>query len=135
MSIEDRVRRVLADAVANEPPLRGAPLEAIPHRQRRSQSVLAGAFAMALILGAVVAFAVVRGPGRGPVAPTPTPSTVASPPTPSTTRPARTAHTRAHHGREDVPRRRQKPPLPLPAGVGGPSPPRRRRRRACPAPG
>jgi hypothetical protein len=89
MSIEDRVRRVLADAVADEPPLRGAPLEAIPHRQRRSRSVLAGAFAMALILGAVVAFAVVRGPVRGPVAPTPTPSTVASPPTPSTTRPAR----------------------------------------------
>ena len=88
MSIEDRVRRVLADAVADEPPLRGAPLEGITHRQRRSRSVLAGAIAMALILGAVVAFAAVRSPGRGPVAPTPTPSTVA-PPTPSTARPAR----------------------------------------------
>jgi hypothetical protein len=88
MSIEDRVRRVLADAVADEPPLRGAPLEGITHRQRRSRSVLAGAIAMALILGAVVAFAAVRGSVRGPVAPTPTPSTVA-PPTPSTARPAR----------------------------------------------
>ena len=47
MSIEDRVRRVLADAVADEPPLRGAPLEGITHRQRRSRSVLAGAIAMA----------------------------------------------------------------------------------------
>ena len=27
MTIEDRVRRVLADAVADEPPLRGVPLE------------------------------------------------------------------------------------------------------------
>jgi hypothetical protein len=28
MSIEDRVRQLLTDAVANEPPLRGAPLDA-----------------------------------------------------------------------------------------------------------
>jgi len=98
MSIEDRVRRVLADAVADEPPLRGAPLEGITHRQRRSRSVLAGAIAMALILGAVVAFAAVRSPGRGPVAPTPTPSTVAPPPTPSTARPARPPSTVATTG-------------------------------------
>jgi hypothetical protein len=87
MTIEDRVRRVLADAVTDEPPLRGAPLEAITRRQRRSRSLLAGVIVMALILGAVVAFAAVRGPGRGPVAPTPTPSTVAPPP--STARSAR----------------------------------------------
>jgi hypothetical protein len=88
MTIEDRLRRVLADAVAEEPPLRGAPLEAITHRQRRSRSLLAGAIAMALILGAVVAFAAVRRPVQGPVAPTPAPSTVVPPP-PTTARPAR----------------------------------------------
>jgi hypothetical protein len=88
MTIEDRLRRVLADAVAEEPPLRGAPLEAITHRQRRSRSLLAGAIAMALILGAVVAFAAVRRPIQGPVAPTPTPSTVVPPP-PTAARPAR----------------------------------------------
>ena len=88
MTIEDRVRRVLADAVADEPPLRGAPLEAITRRQRRSRSLLAGVTAMALILGAVVGLAAVRGPVRGPVASTPTSSMAASP-TPSTARPAR----------------------------------------------
>jgi hypothetical protein len=86
MTIEDRVRRVLAEAVADEPPLQGAPLEAITRRQRRVRSLVAGAIVTALILGGVVAFAVARGPAREPVAATPTRGTVA--PTPSTARPA-----------------------------------------------
>jgi hypothetical protein len=60
MSIEDRIRRVLADAVADEPPLRGAPLEAAT-RRRRGRPVLAGVVAMVLVLAAVVALAAVRG--------------------------------------------------------------------------
>jgi hypothetical protein len=72
MSIEDRIRRVLADAVADEPPLRGAPLEAATRRRRR-RPVLAGVVAMALVLAAVVALAAVRGQReRLPVGPTPT---------------------------------------------------------------
>jgi hypothetical protein len=59
MSIEDRVRRVLAEAVADEPPPRGAPLEhALRHRRRRP--VLAGAVAVVLVLAAVVGLAAVR---------------------------------------------------------------------------
>jgi hypothetical protein len=61
MTIEERVRRVLAEAVADEPPLRGAPLDhALRRRSRRP--VVAGAVAMVVVLAAVVALAVVRGP-------------------------------------------------------------------------
>ena len=80
MSIEDRLRRVLAEAVANEPPLRGAPLEAAT-RRRRGRPMLAGVIAMVLVLAAVVALAAVRGQReRAPVGPTPTttPSTVST---------------------------------------------------------
>jgi hypothetical protein len=71
MTIEERVRRVLAEAVADEPALRGAPLDhALRRRSRRP--VLAGAVAMALVLAAVVALAAVRRPDR-PIPPaTPT---------------------------------------------------------------
>jgi hypothetical protein len=72
MSIEDRVRRVLAEAVAGEPPLRGAPLDHALRRRRR-RPLLAGAVAMALVLAAVVALAVVRSPGERPL-----PSTVST---------------------------------------------------------
>jgi hypothetical protein len=58
MTIEDRVRRVLAEAVADEPSLRGAPLEHATRRRRRP--VMAGAVALALVLVAVVALAAVR---------------------------------------------------------------------------
>jgi hypothetical protein len=60
MSIEDRVRRVLADAVADEPPPRGAPLRAAARRRRR-RPVLLGAVAVVLVLAAVVGLAAVRG--------------------------------------------------------------------------
>lgn len=59
MTIEDRVRRVLAEAVADEPSLRGAPLEHATRRWRR-RPVVAGAVALALVLAAVVALAAVR---------------------------------------------------------------------------
>jgi hypothetical protein len=59
MTIEDRVRRVLAEAVADEPLLRSAPLEAALRRRRR-RPVLAGAVALALVLVAAVAVAAVR---------------------------------------------------------------------------
>jgi hypothetical protein len=61
MTIEDRVRRVLAKAVAEEPALRGAPLDHALRRRRRRPAA-AGAVAMAVVLVAVVALAVVRGP-------------------------------------------------------------------------
>jgi hypothetical protein len=77
MTIEDRIRRVLADAVAEEPPLRGTPLEAAT-RSRRGRPLLAGVIAMVLVLAAVVALAAVRGQReRGPVGPTPTTTTPA----------------------------------------------------------
>lgn len=63
MTIEDRVRSVLAEAVAHEPSLRGAPLDhALRRRGRRP--VMAGAAAMTLVLAAVVAAALVRVSGE-----------------------------------------------------------------------
>jgi hypothetical protein len=73
MTIEDRVKRLLAEAVADEPPLRGAPLEAA--LRRRARPVLVGAMAVLLVLGAVVALVTVRGRAdRPPVGPAPTTS-------------------------------------------------------------
>ena len=63
MTIEDRVRRVLTDAVADEPPLRGAPLQAALRRRRR-RPVLAGAVAVALVLAAVAGVAALRRPDK-----------------------------------------------------------------------
>jgi hypothetical protein len=59
MSIEDRVRRVLADAVADEPPPRGASLPAV-RRRRRRRSLLAGATALILVLVALAGLVAVR---------------------------------------------------------------------------
>jgi hypothetical protein len=72
MTIEDRVRRVLAEAVADEPALRGAPLEHALRRRRR-RPVVAGAVGLALVLAAVVAVTVARGSGERPL-----PSTVST---------------------------------------------------------
>ena len=71
MTIEDRVRRVLTEAVADEPPPRGAPLQAALRRRRR-RPALAGAVALALALAAVVGLVAVRRSDRPapPVAPT-----------------------------------------------------------------
>jgi hypothetical protein len=70
MTIEDGVRRVLADAVADEPPPRRAPLPAV--RRRRRRPALAGAVAVVLVLAAVVGLAAVRRSDR--VVPTVTPT-------------------------------------------------------------
>ena len=71
MTIEDRVRRVLTEAVAKEPPPRGAPLPAALRRRRR-RPVLLGAAALVLVLAAAVGLAAVRGrDGTRPVAPVP----------------------------------------------------------------
>jgi len=72
MTIEDRVRRVLDEAVADEPSLRGAPLDHVLRRRRR-RPVMVGTVAMALVLAAVVAVAAVRGSGTRPL-----PSTVST---------------------------------------------------------
>jgi hypothetical protein len=71
MTIEDRVRRVLADAVSDEPPPRGAPLERAL-RRRRGRPALVGAAALVLVLAAVVGLVAVRRSDRAipPVAPT-----------------------------------------------------------------
>jgi hypothetical protein len=71
MSIEDRVRQLLADAVANEPPLRGAPLDSALRRRRR-RPLVAGAVALTVVLAAVVALAAVPPRQR------PLPSTVST---------------------------------------------------------
>jgi len=73
MTIEDRVRRVLTEAVANEPPLKGAPLDRALGR-RRPRLVLGGAVALLLVLALVAAVAVVRGSDRPAIAPTATTS-------------------------------------------------------------
>ena len=59
MSIEDRVRQLLTDAVANEPPLRGAPLD-YALRRRRRRPLVAGAVALTVVLTAVVVLAAVQ---------------------------------------------------------------------------
>jgi hypothetical protein len=64
MTIEDRVRRVLAEAVADEPPLRGAPLDRAFGRRRRP--LLTGAVALTLVLGAVAVLATVWASGERP---------------------------------------------------------------------
>jgi hypothetical protein len=66
MTIEDRVRRVLTDAVATEPPPRRAPLPAV--RRRRRRPVLLGATALVLVLAAVIGLVAVRRSDR-PIAP------------------------------------------------------------------
>jgi hypothetical protein len=72
MTIEDRVRRLLTVAVANEPPPRGAPLKAAIRRRRR-RPVLLGAVAVVLVLAVAVAagLVAVRRPDQVvPAAPT-----------------------------------------------------------------
>jgi hypothetical protein len=70
MTIEDRVRRVLTDAVADEPPLHGAPLQ-VALRRRRRRPMLAGAVAVVLVLAAMIGVVAVRRPSRVvPAAPT-----------------------------------------------------------------
>jgi hypothetical protein len=71
MSIEDRVRQLLTDAVANEPPLRGAPLDYVLRRRRR-RPLVAGAVALTLVLAAVVGLAAVQARQR------PLPSTIST---------------------------------------------------------
>jgi hypothetical protein len=71
MTIEDRVRQLMTDAVADEPPPRGAPLERALRRRHR-RPALVGAVALVLVLAAVVGLAAVRRSDRAvaPVAPT-----------------------------------------------------------------
>jgi len=77
MTIEDRVRRVLTEAVADEPPPKGAPLQ-VAIRRRRRRPVLVGAAALLLVLAAVVSLVAVRDRnGPGPV----TPADTTAPPT------------------------------------------------------
>jgi hypothetical protein len=71
MTIEDRVRRMLTEAVADEPPLRGAPLDRA--RRRRRRPLLIGAVALTLVLAAVGVLVAVRGVGERPL-----PSTVST---------------------------------------------------------
>jgi len=59
MTIEDRVRQLMATAVAEEPPPRGAPLE-VALRRRRRRPALVGAVAFALVLAVVVGLVAVR---------------------------------------------------------------------------
>jgi hypothetical protein len=72
MTIEDRVRQLMAAAVADEPPPRDAPLERTLRRHGR-RPALVGAVALVLVLAAVVGLVAVRGRGgTRPVAPAPT---------------------------------------------------------------
>jgi hypothetical protein len=69
MTIEDRVRRVLTDAVADEPPPRGAPLDHALRRHRR-RPVLVGVTAMALVVAVIAGVLVARRSDRPAVSPT-----------------------------------------------------------------
>jgi hypothetical protein len=71
MSIEDRVRRVLTEAVATEPPPQRSPFEEVTRRRRR-RPLVAATVALALLLVAAVAFTGIRVREEGPVRPTPT---------------------------------------------------------------
>jgi hypothetical protein len=79
MTIEDRVRQLLADAVADEPAPRGAPLDYALGR-RRPRFALTGAIVVLIVLGLVVAVATVRPDQRstGPTATTTVPTTTIS---------------------------------------------------------
>jgi hypothetical protein len=77
MTIEDRVRQLLADAVADEPAPRGAPLDYALAR-RRPRFALAGAVVVLIVLGLVVAVASVRGPDRPSTGPTATTTTIST---------------------------------------------------------
>ncbi len=68
MSIEDRVRRMLAHAVTTEPPPTRAPLEQI-RRRRRRRPLIATAVALVLLLAATVVFTGIREHGTPPTAP------------------------------------------------------------------
>jgi len=94
MTIEDRVRRVLAQAASDEPSPRTAPLAAV-RRRRRRRPVVAGVVAMVLVLAAVVGLAAVRG-RSGPPPATPAPST-SVPPTTVVSTAGWTAYTDTDH--------------------------------------
>jgi hypothetical protein len=73
MTVEERVRRVLAEAVADEPPLRGAPLDhALRRRSGRTGATLARVVAVLVALMLVVAVAALRRPDPPPAGPTAT---------------------------------------------------------------
>jgi hypothetical protein len=74
MTIEERVRRVLAEAVAAEPAPSGAPFEQVIRRRRR-RPVLAAVVVMALLLAVAVVVA-----GLGAVDTKPVPVAPAVPP-------------------------------------------------------
>jgi hypothetical protein len=71
MSIEDRLRGALAEAVATEPPPERSPFEQIARRRRR-RPLIAATAALALLLVAAVAFTGIRVLGERPVKPTST---------------------------------------------------------------
>ncbi|HYY81031.1 MAG TPA: hypothetical protein VFD04_17895 [Actinomycetes bacterium] len=66
MTIEERVRRMLAEAVAYQPAPSGAPFEGAVRRHRRRRLRAAAAAAMALLLAAAVAVAGIRALGTRP---------------------------------------------------------------------
>jgi hypothetical protein len=71
MSIEDRLRGVLAEAVATEPPPERSPLEQVARRRRR-RPLIAATVALALLLVAAAAFTGIRVFEARPVRPTST---------------------------------------------------------------
>jgi hypothetical protein len=137
MSIEDRVRRVLVTAVADEPPPRGAPLQ-VALRRRRRRPVLVGAAALVLTLAAVVGLVAVRGrSGPRPVTPVDTtaPPTTTPPTTVESTAQWKTFTDAAHNLRLRHPpdwvvrRRHAEGTVTLPPASTPPRPWRNRRRR------
>jgi hypothetical protein len=71
MSIEDRLRGVLAEVLATEPPPERSPVEQIARRRRR-RPLIAATVALALLLVAAVAFTGIRVVEDRPVRPTST---------------------------------------------------------------
>jgi hypothetical protein len=70
MSVEDRVRRMLSNAVTTEPPPVRAPLEQI-FRRRRRRPLVAATVALVLLLAVAVAFTGIRERVGAPTTPSP----------------------------------------------------------------
>jgi hypothetical protein len=80
MTIEEQVRRMLAEAVAVQPTPPGAPFEGTVRRHRRRRRVVAAAAVTALLLAAVVAVAGIGARGTRPTLVPAAPTVPAVPP-------------------------------------------------------
>jgi RNA polymerase sigma-70 factor (sigma-E family) len=117
MTIEERVRALLAEAVENEPPVAADALDRV-RRRRRPRPIVIGSAFIVLVLSALVATAGLREAGvrlsiRVQSPPGTTPTGTAGPPASATAQaPASTAGTRATSTMTSKPSTGSRPPIP-----------------------